>query len=90
MAASQPQFRSTPGLVVPDVTRPIIRVDFLSHFSLLVDCQNNQLLDGVMSLPVPAQAASVLTPSVKTIINDTPIDGLLAEFPDLTRTAGVQ
>jgi hypothetical protein len=31
--------------VVADVTHPIIGVDFLSHFGLLVDCQNNRLLD---------------------------------------------
>jgi hypothetical protein len=74
---------------VADVTRPIIGVDFLSHFGLLVDCRNNRLLDGVTS-SVSAQATSALIPSVKAIIGDTPIDSLLAEFPDLTRPAGVQ
>jgi hypothetical protein len=76
--------------VIADVTRPIISVDFLSHFGLLVDCRKNRLLDGVTSLSVPAQTASALIPSVKTIIGDTPIDSLLGEFPDLTRPAGVQ
>jgi predicted aspartyl protease len=33
--------------VVADVTHPIIGVDFLYHFCLLVDCRNNRLLDGV-------------------------------------------
>jgi hypothetical protein len=68
----------------------IIEVDFLFHFGLLVDCRNNRLLDGVTSLSVPAQAASGLIPSVKTITGDTPIDSLRAEFPDLTRPTGVQ
>jgi hypothetical protein len=76
--------------VVSDVTHPIIGVDFLSHFGLLVDCRINRLLDDVTSLSVPAQAASALIPSVKTIIGDTPIDSLLAEFADLTRPTGVQ
>jgi cleavage and polyadenylation specificity factor subunit 1 len=71
------------------VTQPIIGVEFLSHFSLLVDCRNNWLLDGVTS-SVLAQAASALIPSVKTIIGDTSIHSLLAEFPDLTCPAGVQ
>jgi hypothetical protein len=74
---------------VADVTRPIIGVDFLSHFGLLVDCRNNRLLDRVTS-SVPAQATSALIPSIKTIIGDTPIDSLLAEFPDVTCPAGVQ
>jgi hypothetical protein len=29
------------------VTHPLIGVDFLSHFGLLVDCKHNRLLDGV-------------------------------------------
>jgi hypothetical protein len=73
--------------VVADVTRPNIGVDFLSHFGLLVDCRNNRLLDGTTLLSVQAQEASTLIPSVKTIIGDTPIGSLLAEFPDLTRPA---
>jgi hypothetical protein len=35
--------------VVADITQPLIRVDFLSHFGLLVDCRNNRTLDGVTS-----------------------------------------
>jgi hypothetical protein len=76
--------------VVADVTQPIIGVDFLSHFGLLVDCRNNRLLNGVTVLSVPAQAVSTLAPSVKTILSGTAIDSLLAEFPDLTHPAGVQ
>jgi hypothetical protein len=76
--------------VVADVTQPLIGVDFLSHFGLLVDCRNNRLLDGVTSLSAPAQPANSLIHSVKTISNGTAVDSLLAEFPDLTRPAGVQ
>jgi cleavage and polyadenylation specificity factor subunit 1 len=76
--------------VVANVTEPIIGVDFLLHFSLLVDCQNNPLLDGVMSLSMPAQAANAMIPIVKTITGSTPIDSLVNEFLDLARPAGVQ
>jgi hypothetical protein len=75
--------------VVADVTHPIIGVDFLSHSGLLVDCRNNRLLDGITS-SAPANAASAHIPSVKTISDGTPVDSLLAEFPDLIRPAGVQ
>jgi hypothetical protein len=44
----------------------------------------------VSALSVPAQGASALIPSVKTIAGGTPINSLLVEFPDLTRPAGVQ
>jgi cleavage and polyadenylation specificity factor subunit 1 len=75
--------------VVANVTHPIIGVDF-SHFSLLVDCRNNRLLDGVTTLSASSQAASSQVPSMKTITGGTPVDSLLAEFPDLTRPAGVR
>jgi hypothetical protein len=76
--------------VVADVTHPIIGVDFISHFGLLVDCRNNRLLGGVTSLYVLAHAASALNPSVKTITDGIPIDSLFAEYPNLTRPAGAQ
>jgi hypothetical protein len=75
--------------VVADVTHPIIGINFLSHFGLLVDCRNNRLLDGDTTLSAPAQAASSQVPSVKTITGGTPVDSLLFEFPDLSRPAGV-
>jgi hypothetical protein len=78
------------SFVTADVTRPIVGVDFLSHFGLLVDCRNNQLLDVVTSLSIPDQAASTVIPSVKTITGGTPIDGLLAQFLDFTRPDEVQ
>jgi hypothetical protein len=73
--------------VVANVTHPIIGMDFLSHFGLLVHCRNNCLLDGV-TMSAPAQAASSQVPSVKTITGGTPVDSLLSEFPDVTRPAG--
>ena len=76
--------------IVADVTQPLIGADFLSHFGLLVDCQNNRLLDGLTSLSSLTQSANSLIPSVKTISSGTPVDSLLAKFPDLTRPAGTQ
>jgi predicted aspartyl protease len=76
--------------VVADLQTPVIGVDLLSHFGLLVDCRNNRLLDGVTSLSTPAQAANSLMPSIRTISSGIVVDGLLAEFPDLTRPTGAQ
>jgi hypothetical protein len=76
--------------MVADVAQSLIRADFLSYFGLLVDCRNNCLLDGVTSLSAPAQAASLLVPSVKVISSGTSVDTLLSEFPDITRPTGVQ
>jgi hypothetical protein len=72
--------------VVADVTQPIIGVDFLSNFNLPVNCRKNHLLDQVKTSTL-AQAARTLIPRVKTIAGNTPTDGLLSEFPDLTKPA---
>jgi hypothetical protein len=76
--------------VVADVTQPLIGVDFLSHFGLLIDCKHNRLLDGVTSLSAPAQAASLRTTSIKCASVGPAVDSILSEFPDLTRPTGVQ
>jgi hypothetical protein len=71
--------------VVADVTQPVIRADFLSHY-----CKYKRLLDGVTSLSAPAQAANSRIPSVKVVSASTPVDDILSEFPDLIRPTGVQ
>jgi cleavage and polyadenylation specificity factor subunit 1 len=76
--------------VVADVTHILIGADFLSYFSLLVDCRNNRLLDGVTSLSAQAQTASSAIPSMKNISGGTAGDTILSESPDLTRPTGVQ
>jgi hypothetical protein len=93
MAVPQPQLLSSPNFtrrfVVADIQTPVIGVDLLSHFGLLVDCRNNRLLDGDTSLSTPAQAANSLIPSIKTM-SGTAVHGLLGEFPDLTRPTEAQ
>jgi cleavage and polyadenylation specificity factor subunit 1 len=75
--------------VIADVQLPIIGVDLLSHYGLLVDCRNNRLLDGVTSLSTPGLIAPPSVPSVKTIAEGTPPDSLLKEFPELTTPTGI-
>jgi hypothetical protein len=73
--------------VVADVSQPLIGVDFLSHFGLLVDCRNNRLLDGVSSLSSPAQPDNSLTPSVKTISSGTAVDSFRTSLGPLEFSA---
>jgi hypothetical protein len=75
--------------VVADVQLPIIGVDFLSHYGLLVDCRNNRLIDGVTSLSTPGYTAPTSVPSVKTIASGAPADSLLSEFPELLRPTSI-
>jgi hypothetical protein len=74
--------------VIADVELPIIGVNLLSHYGLLVECRKNRLLDGVTSLSTPGLIAPPAVPSVKVIAGGTPPDSLLEEFPGLTKAAG--
>jgi hypothetical protein len=76
--------------VVADVTQPLIGADFLSNYGLLVDSKYKRLLDGVTSLSAPAQAANSRIPGVKVVSASTPVDNILSEFQDITRSTGVQ
>jgi hypothetical protein len=71
--------------VVADVQIPIIVVDLLGNFGLLVVCRNNRILDGITSLSAPAQTASPLFPSLKCFGGNAPVYDFFAEFPDLAR-----
>lgn len=77
--------------VVADVTKPIIGIDFLCFFGLVVDCRNRRLLDSVTSLSVSAKLASEhQLSSVKVLAGDCKYNDILADFIDITRPAGTQ
>ena len=71
--------------VVADVQIPIIGVDLLSFYGLLIDCRHNRLLNGDTSLSTPGSTAPPSVPSVKVIAGGTPTENLLQEFPELTK-----
>jgi len=74
--------------VIADVDLPIIEVDLLFHYGLLVDCRNNRLLDGITSMSTPGLTAPPSYPNVKIIAGGPQPDSLLEEFPGLTKPAG--
>lgn len=75
---------------VADVSCPIIGSDFLAHYSLLPDCTNNRLIDGITGLICNGAPASSDQCSV-TLLSELPNKFLdvAAEFPDLIRPAGI-
>jgi hypothetical protein len=74
--------------IVAEVELPIIGVDFLAHFNLLVDCRNNGLLDGITSLFTQDNSATPVVLSIQAIASDATPDSLPAKFPSLTRPTG--
>lgn len=70
---------------VADVKTPIIGMDFLCYFGLLVDLRNKRLIDSTTQLSSKGYADTNDEPSAKAIFGDSRYHWLLAEFPDLTR-----
>lgn len=76
--------------IVADVTKPIIGVDFLSYYNLIVDVRNQRLIDNTTTLATPAASVtnSVTISSVKTMAGKSRYIDILREFPEITRPPG--
>lgn len=75
--------------VIADVNKPIIGVDFLSFYNLLVDIRNARLIDSSTSLTSVALVASnCACPQIKVVTGDSSFHKLLQEYPDITRPVG--
>ncbi|XP_067121517.1 uncharacterized protein [Centruroides vittatus] len=72
--------------VIADVTQPIIGIDFLTKFNLLVDVKNNRLIDGVTQLESPGcrQNRPTTVTNITAVTNDSPYHRILAEFTTIT------
>lgn len=79
------------SFTIADVSRPIIGIDFLCHYGLLVDCKNQRLCDGLTSLSVDAFQTGLPDDisSIKVVTGESDFHDLLREFPEITRPAGV-
>lgn len=74
--------------VVADVTKPIIGVDFLNFYSLIVDCRNKRLVDNLTTVSAVAELVNCNVHSVKVLTGVTRYHKILDEFPEITRPAG--
>lgn len=75
--------------IVADVTKPIIGVDFLNFYSLIVDCRNKRLIDNLTSISTIAAVVNCNgISSVKVVTGETRYHKILSEFPEITRPAG--
>jgi hypothetical protein len=77
--------------IIAEVSKPIIGVDFLSFYGLLVDCRQHKLLDSLTNISITAPSShkhghELL--SVKVFSGNTAYHDLLRRFPEITRPAG--
>lgn len=78
------------NFTIADVTKPIIGVDFLTHYNLLIDCRNQRLIDNMTSLSVAAVRNTSYEEivAVKAVVGNTDYHELLREYPEITRPPG--
>jgi hypothetical protein len=74
--------------VIAEVSKPIIGVEFLIHYNLLVNVRNQCLLDGVTRITAHGHAAESSIPSINIVVGETKYDCLLRKFPEITRPYG--
>lgn len=76
--------------VVADITKPIIGVDFLCHYNIVVDVRHKRLIDNITSIVTTAKLANCdSVSSVKvTTGGHTRYHKILDEYPEITRPAG--
>jgi hypothetical protein len=77
--------------VVADVTKPIIGVDFINYYKLIIDCPNKRIIDDLTNLfTIASSAQQNGISSIKVPTGITRFHKLLDYFPDLIRPAGTQ
>ncbi|GBM78910.1 Transposon Ty3-I Gag-Pol polyprotein, partial [Araneus ventricosus] len=69
-----------------NVNQPIIGVDFLKHFNLLVDVKSGCLIDGITKLTTQGKYTNTdsLTSGISILLGDSEFYGILSQFPELT------
>lgn len=70
---------------VCDVKQPILGVDFLNHFMLIVDINGHCLEDKVTNLTVRGTIASQNEPAISALRKDHPIYEILKKYPDILK-----
>lgn len=71
--------------VIAGVERPIIGVDFLKHFNLLVDVRNGRIIDGLTKLTTQGTVTNGSADSgLSVLLGETEFDAILGKFPQLT------
>ena len=71
--------------VIANVSKPILGVDFLDHFHLLVDVKNRKLIDPTTNTGNRGVVLPTRVPSVKTIVGTGVFDELIREYPEITQ-----
>ncbi|PIK50429.1 hypothetical protein BSL78_12668 [Apostichopus japonicus] len=73
--------------IIAEVTGPILGVDFLHHFGLLVDLRRYKLVDSTTNFSISGSVANVspVSPSLSSVGASAPYHEILARFPNISK-----
>lgn len=73
------------SFVIADVRQPIIGVDFLRYFDLLVDAKNHRVIDSTTRLSSNGkfQENNSVASNLAILVGDSKFDRVLGQFPEL-------
>ena len=74
--------------VVADITGPIISLDFLCFYNLLVDIRHRRLID-ITNLTVNGGSVGTHGGHIKVLTGSSRYHALLQDFPDVIHPAGI-
>lgn len=79
------------SFVIAKVEQPIIGIDFLKQFNLLVDAKNGSIIDGETMLTSQGKMARIIpgSSSLSVLIGPSKFDKILLEFPELTNPSHI-
>ena len=76
--------------VIADVSKPIIGVNFLDHYGIMVDVRNQRLADGCTTLSVTGKFSPCKEDwlGIRAVRESSSWHKLLHQYPEITRLAG--
>ena len=74
--------------VIAGIDKPILEIDFLAYFDLLIDAKTRCIRDKKTDLTTNAKIAEGPNMSPKTIFGTSRYHTILHEFPEITRPNG--
>lgn len=73
--------------IIADVKNPIIGADFLSHYGLVIDLQNRQLVDSETRFTTRGELIQASDFDMSTINKQLPFMDILKQFEDITNSS---
>ena len=71
--------------IIADIMQPLLGLDFLTNYGLIIDCKGRKIYDSITQYSVPVSPASVTFNVIVNMVSESPeIQPLLEKYPNIT------